>query len=76
MFSAVVGGVGGIGVVGDVRVPAGFTENSTRMGGVSVESTRPAAWWKPEASVLPSGEPLELSRTVVSEESVMSSWRW
>ena len=42
MFSAVAGDVEGVGVVGDVHVMAWFTGNSTRMGGVAVESTRPA----------------------------------
>ena len=32
----------GVGVVGDVVEMAGFEMNSTRCGGVAVESTRPA----------------------------------
>ena len=42
MSSDEVGDVDGVGVVGDVHVLAGFTGNSTRMGGVAVVSTRPA----------------------------------
>ena len=39
MSSDEIGDVKGVGVVGDVHVLAGFTGNSTRMGGVAVEST-------------------------------------
>ena len=60
----------GVGGVGDVVEEAGFWMSITRWGGVAKESTRPAVKWKADVSVLPSGVPLELSRTAVSEKSL------
>ena len=63
-------------VVGDVHVQAEFAVDVTRTGGVAVVSTRTAVWVEMVVLVLPSGVPLESSRTATSEEPVLSSWRW
>ena len=63
-------------VVGDVHVQAEFAVDVTRTGGVAVVSTRTAVWVEMVVLVLPSGVPLESSRTATSEEPVLSSWCW
>ena len=74
--SAEVDGEDGVGVVDDGVVLAGSEMNGIRWGGVAVESTRTVVYWKSVVSVLPSVVSLVSSRTEVSEEAVMSSWRW